>query len=284
MLSAVVLSFNRRDTLLKTLAALNALGPGVLDEIIVADNASGDGSLDAVRERFPAVRTLALDTNTGVGAYNRAAEIARGDLLLILDDDSWPDGPSLRAAVALLRERPEIGGVALHPVHPASNAPEWPFLRGPSDRCPVMGCGNLVRAQAWRRAGGYEESFFLYRNDTDLAMKLLGAGMGVHARPDWVVWHDSPHAARKSERWLGLATRNWLWLWRRHGRGASGLLGALLGVAWALRQAGASARRLACVARGAWEGVARPCPRVPSPVGRDGRAFAGLISLRLRRR
>ncbi len=284
MLSVIVLSFNRRDTLLGTLGALRSMPSGIVGETVVVDNASTDGSLDAVRERFPGARTLALGANSGVAAYNRGAEIARGDLLLILDDDSWPDPGALRDAIDLLGARPDLAAVALHPVHPLGHAPEWPFLRGPTDRCPVMGCGNLVRAQAWRVVGGYEGAFFLYRNDADLAMKLLGAGLGVHARPDWVVWHDSPHAARKSERWLRLATRNWLWLWRRHGRGVTGLAGAALGVAWALRQAGASARRLGCVLHGAWEGLVGRCPPPPAPVHRDGRAFAELLRLRLRRR
>lgn len=282
MLSAIVLSYNRRDTLLKTLGRLEGLG--VIDEIIVVDNASTDGSLDAARTRFPRVRTLALDANEGVAAYNRGAAQAQGDLLLILDDDSWPDEPSLRAALAFLREHDEIGGVALHPVHPASRSPEWPFLRRPLDQFPVMGCGNLVRAEAWRRVEGYEPAFFLYRNDADLAMKLLGAGLGVHARPDWIVWHDSSHAARKSPRWLRLATRNWLWLTRRHARGTSALCGALLGIVQAMRHAGLSASRAACVVRGAWEGVMGPYPKVPGGVRRDGTAYRSLLRLRLSRR
>src|SRR5690606_34605702 len=101
---------------------------------------------------------------------------------------------------------------------------ERPFARvlggcsAPRDDWPVMGCGNLVRRSAWQAVGGYEESFFLYRNDVDLALKLLaagGKGGGVWFDPTWVVWHDSPAAApnrRKSLRWFELATRNWIWL------------------------------------------------------------------------
>src|SRR5207253_932781 len=100
--------------------------------------------------------------------------------VLILDDDAHREPAALEAALALLGQRPSIGAVALHPRHPASGASEWPFAERArteaEERWPVMGCGNLVRTDAWRAVGGYEEGFFLYRNDVDLALKLLAAG------------------------------------------------------------------------------------------------------------
>src|SRR5262249_44425241 len=157
----------------------------------------------------------------------------------------------------------EFGAVALLPKHPTTGREEWAGLgEGGRARFVRMGCGNLVRAEAWRKVEGYESGFFLYRNDTDLALKLLAAGYDVWFDPAWIVWPDSPAASRKSERWLRLATRNWGWLARRHGRGFSKWFGMLAGFAWASRQAGLSAKRQLAVLHGLLDSLHTP-PALP---------------------
>jgi GT2 family glycosyltransferase len=141
----------------------------------------------------------------------------------------------------------------------------------------MMGCGNLVRTSAWRQVGGYEGAFFLYRNDTDLALKLLAAGHDVYFDPTWIVWHDSPAAAHKSERWLYYATRNWGWLARRHGRGFTKYLGTLAGFAWASRQAGLSPKRQWRALNGALASLRCAPPKLPDVCKVSGKHFARLV-------
>ncbi|MEO1007171.1 MAG: glycosyltransferase [Planctomycetota bacterium] len=279
-LSIVVVAFNRRDALQHTLARLLAAEPAASAEIIVVDNASVDGTPDMVADRFPSVRCIRCEENTGVAAFNRGAEAATRPLLLILDDDSWPDPDGLALASGLLEQRPDIAAVALHPRHPDGGASEWPFARHvafASERWPVMGCGNLVRATDWRNAGGYCEEFFLYRNDADVALTLSGLGRGVWFDPSWVVWHDSPAASRKSERWCRLATRNWIWMARRHGRGWTRWAGIALGVLAAFRHAGGRPGALRAVASGVRSGLAGSPPPPEAP-GRDG--WRAMLALR----
>lgn len=286
MLSVVVLSFNRKDALARTLRELETLlhvagGGAGGGEIIVVDNASTDGTPAAIRAQFPRVKLIALTENVGVAGFNRGAEKARGDTLLILDDDAWPTASAVRGATALLARDEDIGAVSLLPRHPASGKAEWPHATTAQDRWPFMGCGLVVRAEAWKRVRGYEESFFLYRNDTDLSLKLLAAGYDVRFEPAWVVWHDSVAADRKPLRWLRIATRNWAWMTRRHGRGVWALAGLFVGFSWALRLAGFHPTRLAAVARGMIDGLFSTTPPLPPGVNPDGSAFERLIKLRL---
>lgn len=280
MLSILILSYNRREALRRTLRELRVGAPAEA-QVIVADNGSTDGSVAMVRAEFPAVEALALGANLGVAGFNRAAERARGEMLLILDDDAWPDPAGLAAALAMMDREPAVGGVALAPVHPRTGVAEWRHATAARTRWPFMGCGNLVRTEAWRRVGGYEEAFFLYRNDCDLALKLLAAGWDVVFDPAWVVWHDSPAAARKSERWLRLATRNWVWMTARHGRGPMAALGAAAGAAWALRLAGLDRARLAAAWAGLAEGMTESAPPLPAACAPDGDAYAGMVLTQL---
>lgn len=281
MLSVIVLSYNRQEALAHTLRRVHALRDAVDLECIVVDNASTDGTTDLLTREFGWVRVLPLTENIGVAAFNRGADLATGETLLILDDDSWPDRESLASAMRFLDEHPTHAGVALLPKHPKTNVIEWPFLVAARDSWPVMGCGNLVRTSAWRSVGGYEESFFLYRNDVDLAMKLLAARQDVHADPTWIVWHDSPHAARKSDRWLELATTNWVLLARRHARGWRLPIAIILGWLSSSRHAGLNPFRLRLAARGTLVGIGSDVAPLPPSCRVDERAFAELLRLQL---
>ena len=292
-LEIIVLSYNRWSVLEATLRRLlaDAVLTGSDDEklpartITVVDNGSTDGTPPRVREQFPQVKLIALPNNHGVQAFNDAASASTAEALLILDDDAVPDTHALTIAIDRLARDPSLGAVTLLPRHPRTRLSEWPFaeaLRGSStDLWPVMGCANLVRRSAWNAVDGYEPSFFLYRNDADLALKLLGSGFGVHFDPALIVWHDSAAGpnSRKSPRWHQLATRNWIWMARRHGRGPWAIAGALAGWLHAHRLARLSPALHWATFRGAWSGLAtRPAPLAAST---DGTNWERFIRLRL---
>ncbi len=301
---AIVLSYNRWPALEATIErllaspAFNGRGslPGVQRTITVVDNGSRDGTRDRA-EAFLAPRginLIALPDNRGVDAFNTAASRSTADAVLILDDDATPDDDSLIAAIDELASRPSLGAVTLHPRHPNGGRSEWPFRVPPgggggTDAWPFMGCANLVRRDAWMHVGGFEPAFFLYRNDTDLALKLLASTRGVHFNPSLIVWHDSPSGpgSPKSIRWHQLATRNWIWMARRHsGMGFPahilGFLGALLGWLWAHKLAGFSIPRHTATLRGLWSGITTPAPTLGT-LTPDGRPWRTLLSMHFRR-
>lgn len=284
-LSIVVLVYNRREALQRTLREIEPIARGGA-EVIVVDNGSEDGSCEGARQAAPWARVERLETNLGVEGFNRGAALATRDILLILDDDAWPDPASLREALSLLALRPEVAGVMMHRRHPVSGAFEWPFARLTEARepWPDMGCANLVRRSAWEAVGGYEAGYFLYRNDTDLALKLLGAGGVVHFNPGWIAWHDSPAARVKSLRWFFLSTRNWVWMCKRHARGLTRWQGVLLGWAWAHRLAGWRLRAHGRALAGAWVGLVRRAPPVPGAVRQRGPGLRELLRLKRRLR
>lgn len=294
---AVVLSYNRWAALEQTITSLLTSPAFTASDdrpaqrtITIIDNGSTDGTPDRV-EAFllpgneSRLRLIRLDANLGVEAFNRAVLRSTAEAVLILDDDATPDPDSLDAALELLARTPSIAAIPLHPIHPKSGESEWPFASHsslPTSHFPLLGCANLIRRAAWNAVGGYESAFFLYRNDADLALKLLDAGLGVHFDPALFAHHDTPAGpgVAKSVRWHELATRNWIWMARRHGRGLWLAVGIVLNVLWAHKLAGLSPTRHLATLRGVVQGLRRPAPAAPPS---DGRAWRTLIRLHLSR-
>lgn len=282
-LSIVILTRDRIEKLSHTLQRLEADDTARHAEIIVVDNASTDGTPSTVQREFPRVKVIPTGSNLGVEGFNRGVAASSGQAVLILDDDAWPDTGALAGALDLLARRPDAAAVTLHRQHPHTHAYEWPFERIASrtPRWPDMGPGNIIRRSAWDAVGGYEKGYFLYRNDTDLALKLLGAGHEVLFTPDLKVWHDSPIAHAKTAKWLHRSTRNWVWLARRHGRRGSGLAAILMGWIWAHKLAGFSPAKHVATLRGLGAGIFRRPPKLESAVKPDGKPLARLVLLKL---
>src|SRR5688572_29444365 len=111
-LSIIILNWNVREMLLECLRAL----PGAAgawwsrSEVVVVDNASSDGSVEAVLRDFPDARVLALKQNLGFSGGNNAGIWAsRGRLLLLLNPDTLPEPGSIAALCDYLEANPDVG-------------------------------------------------------------------------------------------------------------------------------------------------------------------------------
>jgi len=282
-LSIVLVSHDRPGAIAATLRELGAGEATRGVETVVVDNGSRDGTASVVEREFPSVRLVRLATNTGVAAFNEGVARTTGAFVLVLDDDARPNQEALAAAVALLEREPGVGAVALHPIVPPEGRSEWPFarsVRGVAGDWPLFGWGRVVRRAAWEAVAGFEAGFFLYSNDTDLALKLLGAGWGVHFDPAWVVRHYTQTAFRRPRMWYRLAPRNRIWMARRHAAGAGWIPHAVLAWAEAHRRAGLHLPSHAAAARAAMGGLVRRPPPLPAGAGMSGAGLRRLVQLR----
>jgi GT2 family glycosyltransferase len=228
-LSVVTVTFNSREAITRTLAALvPQLRDG--DELIVVDNGSSDGSLDAVREIAPDARLIETGANLGfAAACNAGAERAGGELLLLLNPDAMP-APGFRDAIEapLLRGRDwgawmglvtaedgqvvnTRGGV----VHFTGIA--WAGGAGePRDRAPsaasdvgfASGACLAIPRTRWAELGGFSPEFFLYHEDVDLSLRLRLLGERIGIEPGAVVDHDYEFE-KGAEKWRRLERNRW---------------------------------------------------------------------------
>ena len=220
-LSAVTVNYNAREYLLECIASLRAEG---VDEIIVADNASVDGSEQAVRAADPGVRYHQTGANLGYGGgVNRGVSFAsRTDYVLVLNPDTVVQPGAIKAMVEAMDSSPSRGIVGpriedpdgtLYPsVRTFPNlvdavghavlgliAPHNRFTRRyrmldwdhsrPADVDWVSGSCFLIRRATWDAIGGFDESYFMYAEDLDLCWRAHRAGWTVAYEPSAVVVH-----------------------------------------------------------------------------------------------
>ena len=97
-MSFVLATHNRREVVLDTIDRIHNCGQVESEfEILVVDNASKDGSADAIKNEFPSTVVFEQSTNRGPCAKNVTIRAARGEFIVFLDDDSFPHAVRLPA-------------------------------------------------------------------------------------------------------------------------------------------------------------------------------------------
>ena len=186
--------------LVESLAATLRLFPHVL----VIDNASQDGTVAAVRKWLPHARIIERADNGGFGkANNEAMAQVRTPLALLLnpDCDIKPDG--LLTLIDTLHRYPSAGIVAPQSwrdnqkpqkcFRPAFYEPPLknPYRVADATCCAqwLHGCCLLMRTDAFRHVGGFDERFFLFYEDDDLCLRMQKAGFECLFEPAANAWH-----------------------------------------------------------------------------------------------
>ncbi|MGH3111886.1 MAG: glycosyltransferase family 2 protein, partial [Gaiellaceae bacterium] len=250
--SVVVVTYRCRDAARACLASLYERTSGVSFEVVVVDNASGDGTEEMVREEFPQARLFPLPDNIGFGqAVNLAAEQARGDYLLLLNPDTVVHAGMVEELVAFAGSLPGqaiCGGRTLRPdgrLDPGScwGAPTlWSLfcfatmlstafkgsrLFDPEslggwkrdsvrDVGIVTGCLLLAPRSLWLELGGFDPRFFMYGEDADLALRAARAGVRRVITPRAVVTHEVGVSSETRPDKLLLLFRGKVTLLRKH--------------------------------------------------------------------
>jgi len=255
-ISCVISTWNKRDAVLANVEALRA-GTRVPDEIVVVDNASGDGTAAALRERFPDV-VLVEQPHDRAGAcetFNIGFRTATGELVAIMDDDvvATPDWLATLER-HLLCEPESTAMVSSRVVEPGM--PEAYMRReigrGAYYASTFRGCGTLARRRVLEATGGYDERFFIYGNERDLSARVLDRGWRVLQVSDAVIHHATPFGMKAGRRSLYYHVRNfWLYAFKH--------------CAWSdvVRVAAAMARR-------AWTGGGGEAPATAGRTGSEG--------------
>ena len=202
--AVVVLTHDRRAQTLETLDRLAALPER--PPLIVVDNASGDGTAEAVAGRHPEATLVRLPANLGAAGRNCGAALAPTPYVAFNDDDSWWAPGALGRAADLLDAHPATALVAARVLvreearlDPSCRAMEASPLRAAGAPGPaVLGfvaCGAVVRRGAFLAVGGFRLGYGVGGEEELLALDLAAAGWALAYCAD-VVAHHHPSSLR----------------------------------------------------------------------------------------
>lgn len=207
--SVVVVTWNGRERLAESLPAIVSQ-QDVRHEVILVDNGSIDGTAAWVRQTHPSVRLVELSANTGFAAgNNRGFEVARAALVATINNDAIPDPDWLAVLVRAAAAHPNVGmfasrmvylhdpeimdsaGVSLDPLGIAWDRGAGTPVRD-DDAIEVFGASAgaaLYRRELLQATSGFDERFFAYLEDVDLAWRARWLGWKARCVPAARVRH-----------------------------------------------------------------------------------------------
>jgi O-antigen biosynthesis protein len=233
--SIIIVCHKRIDLLADSLGAVrNSLSGEVSAEIILLFNGTPEADRERVRPFFGDARVIVSEVNLGFGGgNNRAAALARGEYLVMLNDDAEPRAGWLEALVGTGDRDENVGAVGSRIVLPGGMLQEAGDLiwsdgstlgvgRGlPADSHRyeylrevdyVSACSLLVRRSTFERLGGFDERYFpAYNEDVDLCLGIRSLGQRVLYQPrSVVVHHESQTGGAEARTFLILRGRGLL--------------------------------------------------------------------------
>jgi len=278
-IAVVIVNYNTKDETAESIASLLATTTTPI-EVVVVDNGSHDGSVEALRARFPETTVVDAGANLGFAAgVNRGAQASTAPWILLLN----PDTVVLDGAVDALRtfslDHPSYGlygGRTLRPdgtVDPSScwgDMTLWSLVsfaaglstafkrsrvfdpeslgswqRDSVREVPIItGCLLLISRDGWNRLGGMDEQYFLYGEDADFSLRARRAGLRPVIVPDAEIVHAVGGSTSSSGRKMCMVMAGKATVLRKNWPAPQAAVGI------ALLQAGAATRTLLARVRG----------------------------------
>lgn len=233
-ISIIIVSYNVRDLLESCLHSLYASVAGMTHEVYVVDNDSDDGTVEMVRQRFPAARLIASEENLGFAkANNLALKEARGELLLLLNPDTLVQEDTFATMQRFFEENEDVGMASCKVIKPDGSlepgcrrsfpSPWVSFtkLTGLSTLFPqsplfakynltylsedesyevdaISGSFMMLRRDVYDRIGGLDETYFMYGEDLDWCYRTQKAGWKLYYVHSTKIVHYGGESTKRS--------------------------------------------------------------------------------------
>ncbi|BBO81304.1 glycosyl transferase [Desulfosarcina ovata subsp. sediminis] len=223
--SVIIISYNTRELTLECIDSVYEQTKSISYELIVVDNASNDGSSQAIKENFPDINLIASKNNLGfANANNLASKQANGKYILLLNPDTVVLNRAIQKILSFASANPHhliYGGRTLYGDHSLNHTSCWarptlwsyfcyasgltsifrrnrlfdPESYGDWQRNSVRevdivtGCFLMIEKQLWQHLNGFDPKFFMYGEDADLCLRAAKKGARPVITPDATIIH-----------------------------------------------------------------------------------------------
>lgn len=233
-LSIIIVNYNVKEFLQNLLHSVEKASSNISKEIIVIDNASDDGSVDTIKEKFSSVKLIENKNNIGFGsANNQGLAIAKGKYILFINPDCIVSEDTFDKMILFFEEHPD-GGLAGCKILNSDGSLQLACRRsfpGPwTSFTKVTGLSNLfpksrifarynltyldenktyevdavsgsfmmIKKEVYEKVGGFDEQFFMYGEDLDLCYRVQKAGDKVYYVHNTQIIHYKGESTKRS--------------------------------------------------------------------------------------
>ena len=233
-LTIIIVNYNVKEFLQNLIHSIEKASSNLTKEIIVIDNASDDGSVEIIKEKFPSIKIIENKLNVGFGkANNQGLAIAKGDYILFINPDSVVSEDTFDKMILFFKEHPNCGlagckilnsdGTLQLPCRRSFPGPWTSFTKvtGLSNLFPkskifarynltyldenqtyevdaVSGSFMMIRKEVYDKIGGFDEQFFMYGEDLDLCYRVQQSGYKVYYVHNTQVIHYKGESTKRS--------------------------------------------------------------------------------------
>ncbi len=233
-LSIIIVNYNVKEFLQNLLYSIEKAKQNLSLEIFVVDNASDDGSVDVIREKFPYVNLIANKVNIGFGAANNLAlSKSTAKYFLLINPDTIVKEDTLVKMIDFFRKNEDVGiagckvlnpdGTLQLPCRRSFPGPWTSFTKvtGLSTLFPksklfarynltyldenktyevdaISGSFMMMSSDTYKKTGGFDEQFFMYGEDIDLCYRCQKAGFKVYYVHDTEIFHYKGESTKRS--------------------------------------------------------------------------------------
>jgi hypothetical protein len=233
-LSIIIVNYNVKEFLQNLIHSIYKAGENLKYEIIIVDNASDDGSVEFLREKFPQIQLIVNDKNLGFSkANNIGLKHAKGKYILLLNPDTIVQEDTFEKMISFFERTPDAGMAGCKILNPDGTlqlACRRSFPGPWTSFCKVTGLSNLfpksrffakynltyqdenetyevdaisgsfmmIKREAYEKVGNLDEQFFMYGEDLDWCYRMQKAGYKVYYVHNTTIIHYKGESTKRS--------------------------------------------------------------------------------------
>lgn len=233
-LSIIIVNYNVKEFLQNLLHSISKATTNISSEVIIVDNASDDGSIELLQEKFPLVKLIINKENLGFSkANNVGLKLAKGKFILLLNPDTIVQEDTFEKMINFFNENSEVGLAGCKILNPDGTlqlacrrsfpGPWTSFCKAsglstlfPNSRLfarynltyldenksyevdAISGSFMMIRSEVYEKIGGLDEIFFMYGEDLDWCYRVQKSGYKVYYYHSTQIIHYKGESTKRS--------------------------------------------------------------------------------------